>query len=324
MKALLLAGGFGTRLRPLTLTRPKHLLPIANRPHIEHVFDLLMAHGIEEIVLTTSYLAEAFDDTKRSVASRGLGLQVTHEEVALGTAGALKNAEAEIGDGTFMVFNGDVLTDVDLDLVLEFHRSNRAEATILLTPVEDPSAFGVVPTDESGRVLGFIEKPPPGEAPTNQINAGVYVLEPSVLERIPAGKEWSVERALFPELVADGGRVFASSTDAYWMDVGTPEKYLQANMDAISGRFKPREGTAVASDVIVAEGARVSSSCVGAGASIESGAVVERSVLLPGVVVAASASVSGSILGEGVQVGEGATLSGATVGDFEIVRRESA
>ena len=324
MKALLLAGGFGTRLRPLTLTRPKHLLPIANRPHIEHVFDLLMAHGVDEIVLTTSYLAEAFEDTKRSVAGRGLGLQVTHEEVALGTAGALKNAEAEVGNGTFMVFNGDVLTDVDLDLVLEFHRSNDAEATILLTPVEDPSAFGVVPTDDNGRVLGFIEKPPREEAPTNQINAGVYVLEPSVLDRIPAGKEWSVERSLFPELVADGGRVFALSTDAYWMDVGTPDKYLQANMDAISGRFTPRQGSAVSSDAVVAEGAEVTSSCIGAGVRIEAGAVVERSVLLPGVVVGDSVSVVGSILGEGVQVAAGAEVSGATVGDFEKIERGSA
>ena len=323
MKALLLAGGFGTRLRPLTLTRPKHLLPIANRPHIEHVFDLLMAHGIDDIVLTTSYLAEAFEETQRSVAERGLGLQVTHEEVALGTAGALKNAEDEVGHGTFMVFNGDVLTDVDLDLVLEFHRSNRAEATILLTPVEDPSAFGVVPTDDGGRVLGFIEKPPLEEAPTNLINAGVYVLEPSVLERIPAGKEWSVERALFPELVADGGRVFALSTDAYWMDVGTPDKYLQANMDAISGRFTPREGSAIAEDAVVAEGAKVISSCIGAGARIETGAVVERSVLLPGVMVGGSASVSGSILGEGVEVAAGAEVAGATVGDFENIGQGS-
>lgn len=282
-----------------------------------------MAHGIDDIVLTTSYLAEAFEETQRSVAERGLGLQVTHEEVALGTAGALKNAEDEVGHGTFMVFNGDVLTDVDLDLVLEFHRSNRAEATILLTPVEDPSAFGVVPTDDGGRVLGFIEKPPLEEAPTNLINAGVYVLEPSVLERIPAGKEWSVERALFPELVADGGRVFALSTDAYWMDVGTPDKYLQANMDAISGRFTPREGSAIAEDAVVAEGAKVISSCIGAGARIETGAVVERSVLLPGVMVGGSASVSGSILGEGVEVAAGAEVAGATVGDFENIGQGS-
>lgn len=319
MKALLLAGGFGTRLRPLTYTRPKHLLPIANRPHIEHVFDLLLTHDIDEIILTTSYLAEAFDDTRRSVADRGLALRVTHEEVALGTAGAVKNAEAEIGDETFMVFNGDVLTDVDLDRLLDFHVDNRAEATILLTPVEDPSAFGVVPTEADGRVTGFIEKPPREEAPTNLINAGVYVLDPSVLQRIPPGKEWSVERALFPEMVAGGARVFALSTDAYWMDVGTPEKYLQANMDAISGRFIPRHGSAVASDVTVAADAKIRSSCVGGGARIEAGAVVDGSVLLPGVVVSANATVAGSILGEGVVVADGSEVSGATVGDFETV-----
>lgn len=319
MKGLLLAGGFGTRLRPLTYTRPKHLLPIANRPHIEHVFDLLVAHGIEDVILTTSYLAEAFEETKDSVAQRGVALQVTHEEIALGTAGAVKNAEAEIGDQTFMVFNGDVLTDVDLDRLLDFHVDNRAEATILLTPVDDPSAFGVVPTDSRGRVTGFIEKPPRQEAPTNLINAGVYVLDPSVLQRVPAGKEWSVERSLFPELVADGARVFALSTDAYWMDVGTPDKYLQANMDAISGRFTPRHGSAVAADAKVADDAKVRSSCVGGGATIEAGAVVDRSVLLPGVVVSPGATVSGSILGEGVVVTEGAQVAGATVGDFETV-----
>lgn len=319
MKALLLAGGFGTRLRPLTYTRPKHLLPIANRPHIEHVFDLLLKHGINEIILTTSYLAEAFDETRNSAAKRGIDLRVTHEEVALGTAGALKNAEHEIGGDTFMVFNGDILTDVDLDRVMSFHAQNRSEATILLTPVEDPSAFGVVPTDEEGRVTGFIEKPPRDEAPTNEINAGIYVLEPTVLERVPRGQEWSVERALFPELVAAGARVFALPTDAYWMDVGTPDKYRQANLDAISGLFVPARGVAVAPDAIVDREARVRSSCVGAGARVDAAAIVEESVLLPGAVVARSARVRRSILGEGATVAEGAEVSDATVGDFESV-----
>lgn len=319
MKALLLAGGFGTRLRPLTLTRPKHLLPIVNRPHIEHVFDLLLHHGIEEVVLTTSYLAEAFEDTRRAVADRGITLEVTHEEVAMGTAGALKHAEAEIGDSTFMVFNGDVLTDVNLANILEFHARNEAEATILLTPVEDPSAFGVVPTDDDGRVTGFIEKPPSGEAPTNMINAGVYVLEPSVLERIPKDREWSVERSLFPDLVADEARVFALATTSYWMDVGTPEKYLQANLDALAGRFRAANGAAVASDARVDETATVEASCLGPGAVVEAGAAVERSVLLPKVVVSKAATVRDCILGEGVTVRENARLSGATVGDFETV-----
>lgn len=306
-------------MRPLTYTRPKHLLPIANRPHIEHVFDLLEKHGINEIILTTSYLAEAFDETRSSAEKRGIDLQVTHEEVALGTAGALKNAEHEIGGDTFMVFNGDVLTDVDLDVLTSFHAQRGAVATILLTPVEDPSAFGVVPTDETGRVTGFIEKPPRAEAPTNEINAGVYVLEPTVLERVPRGQEWSVERALFPQLVAEGARVFAICSNAYWMDVGTPEKYRQANIDAISGRFLPAQGVAIAADANVDPAAEIRSSCVGAGARVDADAIVEDSVLLPGAVVSRSARVNAAILGEGATVLEGAEVSGVTVGDFASV-----
>ena len=322
MKALLIAGGFGTRLRPLTYTRPKHLLPIANRAHIHHVFDLLQRHGIDEAVLLTSYLAEAFEEAVRDAAARGMRVEVTHEEEPLGTAGAMKNAEALVGDETFFAFNGDILSDLDLTAMLGFHRSRDAEGTIVLTPVEDPSAFGVVPTDEDGRVQGFIEKPPPGEAPTNLINAGVYILEPSVLERIPEGVEWSAERALFPGLVEEGARLYATATDAYWMDVGTPEKYLAANLDALAGRFRteavPDPGphaNSVAEGAEVAPGARVSSACLASNVVVEEGATIERSVLLPGVVVSEGAEISDSILGADAKVSAGAHLSGATIGD---------
>ena len=203
MKALILAGGLGTRLRPLTYTRPKHVLPIANRPHIEHVFDLLQRHDVTKVVLLTSYRADAFGTTLERAEQRGIGVELALEPEPLGTAGALKNAEGSIGDGTFLAFNGDVLTDVDLGQVVEFHRARGAVATIVLTPVDDPSAYGVVPTAADGRVLGFIEKPPPGEATTNLINAGVYVFEPSILDRIPQGVEYSAERALFPGLVEE-------------------------------------------------------------------------------------------------------------------------
>src|SRR5688572_2166811 len=162
MKALLIAGGFGTRMRPLTFTRPKHLLPIANRPHIDHVFDKLQRHGIDEAVLLTSYLAEAFADTVAAARDRGFRVEVAHEETPLGTAGALKNAAHLLGEGPFLALNGDVLTDADLSALVEFHRAKGAEGTILLTPVEDPSQFGVVPTDADGRVQAFIEKPEPG------------------------------------------------------------------------------------------------------------------------------------------------------------------
>jgi NDP-sugar pyrophosphorylase family protein len=322
LKALILAGGFGTRLRPLTLTRPKHLLPIVNRPHIEHVFDLLQRHGVHEVVLLTSYLAETFDDTVAGASARGLSVEVTHEPEPLGTAGAIKNAEAFLGDESFLVFNGDVLSDIDLGAVLQFHRAKDSETTIVLTPVEDPSAFGVVPTDDDGRVQAFIEKPPPGEAPTNYINAGIYVLEPSVLGRIPAGEVWSAERQLFPGLVAEGASVYAVGSDAYWMDIGTPQKYLDANIDALAGRYRcaevplPGPGTVVrAQDADVATGAQVSDACLGRGSSVGAGAIVERSVLLPGAEVGPGARVVGSILGENAIVAPGAEVVERAIAD---------
>lgn len=317
MKALLLAGGFGTRLRPLTLTRPKPLLPVYNRPHIAHVFDLLQRHGVDEAVLLTSYLASTFDYLVDEARGRGMTLEVSQEEEPLGTAGALKHAEALTGGETFLVLNGDVLTDADVGALLRFHREREAEATILLTPVEDPSIYGVVPTGEDGRVTSFVEKPPPGTAPTNLINAGVYVLEPSVLARVPRGEPWSIERATFPELVEDGGRLFALASESYWIDIGTPEKYLQANLDALGGRVA-LEGVPVA-DSRVAADARVSCSCLGAGVTVEAGAGVADSVLLPGVTVGEGAEVRRSVLGEGVKVAPGATVDGRTLGDHELV-----
>lgn len=322
MKALLIAGGFGTRLRPLTLTRPKHLLPIANRPHLWHVFDLLQRHGIDELVLLTSYLAETFAGAVETARARGMRVEVTREETPLGTAGAIKNAERFLDDETFFAFNGDILTAMDLTAALSFHRARAAEATIVLTPVEDPSAYGVVPTDSEGRVGGFIEKPPPGSAPTNLINAGVYIFEPSLLDRIPAGIEYSAERALFPGLVADGAPLYATATDAYWMDIGTPAKYLEANLDALTGRF-PNEleatadGSLVAPDAHLDASATIVSCVVGEGASVGEGADLERCVLLPGATVEPEVRLSDSILGEGASVARGVKAEQATLGDGE-------
>ncbi|HZB78781.1 MAG TPA: NDP-sugar synthase [Actinomycetota bacterium] len=323
MKALLLTGGFGTRLRPLTFTRPKHLLPIGNRPHMERVFDLLAAHGVDDVVLTTSYLAEAFAATVAAARARGVQLEVTHEPEPLGTAGAIKNAEAHLADAAFLVFNGDILTDADLGAMVAFHRDRDAEATILLTPVPDPSAYGVVPTDANGRVTGFIEKPPRDEAPTNLINAGVYLFEPSVLARVPPNEPWSAETQLFPGLVAEGAALYALGSTAYWMDIGTPQKYLQANLDFLSGRYGGREPRSVLADAdaVVDTGARVSSACLGRGARVEDGAVVTDSVLLPDARVGSGATLVRSILGEGARVGKGAHVEGATVADGDEVTR---
>ena len=322
MKALILAGGLGTRLRPLTYTRPKHLLPIAGRPHIEHVLDLLVRHGIQDVVLTTSYLAEAFADTARVAAERGMRVEVAHEEKPMGTAGAIKNAEDFVAHDTFLAFNGDVLTDVDLDALIAFHNEREALATILLTPVDDPSAYGVVVTDESGRVRRFVEKPPLEEATTNMINAGVYVLAPEVLDRIQPGIPTSIERETFPALVAEE-RVFAWGSDADWMDIGTPAKFLEANLDALAGRFRTElaerveNGVMIGAGALIAEDARVSSSCIGPDCVVEAGASLRDCVLLPRAVVGAGADLNGCILGEGARVIEGTSRNGIAVADGE-------
>jgi mannose-1-phosphate guanylyltransferase len=328
LKALILTGGLGTRLRPLTYSRPKHLLPVANVPHIEHVFDLLQRHGVDEIVLLTSFLAEAFEISVERAAQRGLTVAVAHEVEPLGTAGALKNAQELVGNETFLAFNGDVLTDVDLSGMVDWHRERGAEATIVLTPVDDPSAYGVVPTEPDGHVLGFIEKPPPGEAPTNLINAGVYVCEPTLLDRIPEGRVFSAERELFPAVVEDG-TVYARGTDAYWMDIGTPANYLQANLDALAGRYvcsavaHPDEGMALlAAGAEFHESARVSSSCLGSGSRVEADATVERSVLLSGASVGEGATIRDAVLGERVKIGRGVAIEATAIGDDEIVDEE--
>ena len=328
MKALILAGGLGTRLRPLTYDRPKHLLPIANVPHIEHVFALLERHGVSEIVLLTSYLAEAFEATVRRAAQRGIDVTVAHEREPLGTAGALKNAQGLVGDETFLAFNGDVLTDVDLTAIVDWHRERGAEATIVLTPVDDPSAYGVVSTERDGRVLGFIEKPPADEAPTNLVNAGVYVCEPRLLDRIPAGRACSAERELFPDVVREG-TMYAQGTDAYWMDIGTPEKYLQANLDALAGRYicsavvHPDEKMALlAAGAEVHETAQVSSSCIGPRSRVGADAIVERAVLLAAVTVGDGATVRDSVLGERATIGPGTVVEGTAIGDGDTIDEE--
>jgi NDP-sugar pyrophosphorylase family protein len=292
---------------------------------VEHIFDLCLRHGISEVVLLTSYLADSFAAAVETAEIRGMKVEVAHETEPLGTAGAIKNAEELVGSDSFLAMNADILTNADLGSLVAGHREHAAEATILLTPVEEPSAFGVVPTDHDGRVRGFIEKPQ-GVPPTNLINAGVYVLEPSILARIDSGVVWSAERQLFPGLVDEGAAVYAFPTHEYWTDIGTPEKYLQANIDALEGRYAtdavtgPAPGTVVAApDVKLAADARVSSACLGAGTMVEDRAAIEHSVLLDGVVVGADATIRGSILGSNVRVTPGAEIIDRTVADSETV-----
>lgn len=317
MRAVVLVGGFGTRLRPLTEVIPKSLLPVGQRPIIEHVVGALREGGVTEVVLALGFRPDVFADAYPDGWCAGVRLRYTVEPEPLDTAGAIAFAarEAEIDD-TFVVANGDVLTDLNVRRLVEVHRSKGAEATIHLTAVEDPSAFGVVALDDDGWVTRFVEKPLPGEAPSNLINAGTYVLEPELLDRVPVGARRSVEREIFPA-VAAARRLFALATDDYWIDTGRPELYLQANLDAVSGRRRGTTEPRVGAGAIV-EG-MIEDSVIGARGRVAAGATVTSSVLLPDVTVAAGATVRASVLGSGACVGEGAVLEHVLLGVHAVV-----
>jgi mannose-1-phosphate guanylyltransferase len=309
VKAIVLAGGEGTRLRPLTWTTPKPLLPIANRPFLEHQLTWLAGHGITEVVLSIGYRPDAFPARFPGGEVAGLALTYAVESEPLGTAGAIRFA-AETGgfSDRFVVCNGDVLTDLDVSALIRFHDDAGAEATISLTQVEDPSAFGVVPTAADGRVLGFVEKPPRGEAPTDWINAGTYVLEASVLDEIPAGRAVSIERETFPALLERDAKLYALAAPGYWLDIGTPAKYLQANLDQLAGG-----ASLCPPDATVAAGATLESSVLGPGAVVADAARVVRSVLFDGARVEAGALVADSVVGSRAVVGPGATVEAVSV-----------
>ena len=303
----MLVGGFGTRLRPLTLTTPKQMLPVVDRPMISHVLAHLAGHGIDDAVLSMGYRPDAFTAAYPDGTCAGVRLHYAVDPEPLDTAGAIRFAAAAAGvDDRFLVVNGDVLTDLDVGALVAFHHESGAEGTIALHRVEDPSGFGVVPTDADGRVQAFVEKPPRGEAPTDLINAGIYVLEPSVMGRIPANGRVSIERQTFPAMVADRC-LFAMASDAYWLDAGTPAQYLQAQLDLLDG-VRGSAPTGVSPDAAVDPGAAVKRSVVGPGATVGAGAVVQESVVLAGAVVGPGAEVRRSVLGPAAVVGEGARL----------------
>ena len=305
----MLVGGEGTRLRPLTFTTPKQLLPIAGRPMIERVVAHLARHGIDAAVLSMGYQPDAFLAAYPDGCCAGVKLTYATEPEPLDTGGGIAFAARHAGiDETFLAVNGDVLTELDITALLAFHRERGGAATIALTPVEDPSRFGVVVTDERGRVLAFIEKPPRAEAPTNLINAGTYVVEPTVLDRIPPGRRVSVERETFPSLVSDAA-LYAVASDAAWVDAGTPITYLDANLQAARRDPRGRRGAGTS----VSPQATVTGSVLGAGVVIEAGAKVEAAVLMDEVRVEADAVVCRSILGRRVVVGRGARVDDLTV-----------
>ena len=327
MQAVILVGGFGTRLRPLTRDIPKQMLPVVDRPIIEHVVAHLAGHGVTRVVLSLGFRPEAFADAYPDGTCAGLPLHYAVEPEPLDTAGAVRFAALEAGIGagtgtgtgpgsgsegcdTFLVLNGDVLTDLDIGAMVASHRAVGAEATLALTEVDDPSRYGVVPTDAEGRVVGFVEKPDAESAPSRWINAGTYVLEPSILDRIPDGRPVSIEREVFPAMATER-RLHAVRSDAYWIDTGTPEAYIRAQVDLVDGTRGDLRAVHLSAQVD--PGADVERSVVMAGATVGPGARLCDAVVMDGATIGADATVDHSIVGPGAHVGPGASVTDLTV-----------
>ena len=312
MRAVVLVGGFGTRLRPLTLTVPKPMLLIGHVPMIARLVERLGRGGVTEVVLALGFRPEPFVEAFPDGHCGGVALTYAVEPEPLDTAGAIKFAAEFAGvDDTFVVANGDVMTDLDVSALVAAHRSFGAEATLHLIGVDDPSAFGVVDLAVDGAVTAFVEKPEPGTEPSNLINAGTYVFEPSVLSRIPAATKVSVERDTFPRIVADGG-LYGVATDDYWIDAGVPTLYRASNLDLLDGKRRAERCDAVAPSADVAGDAVVRHSIVGDRVHVASGASVTDSVLLPGSTVGAGATIERSlVMGS---VGTDAVVSDSMIG----------
>lgn len=321
MNAVILAGGKGTRLRPLTLNTPKPIVPILTRPFLSLQLDLLKKTGIDDIVLSLSYQPRRIEALFGDGSALGAKIHYTMEPEPLGTAGAVKNAESLL-TGRTIVFNGDVLSDLDLGAVLRFHEDNDAKCTIVLTPVDNPAAYGLVETESDGRVARFLEKPSYDEITCNTINAGVYVLEPELLSYIPEGTNYSFERGFFPALLRDEIPFFAYVHPGYWIDIGTPEKYLKVHRDILSGTlpfegFNPNAGgTYVDPKANVESGAKIQGPAyIGEGATVKSGAILEPyAVLGTNCRVEEGASVGNAVLWSGVRIGTEARVRTAVIG----------
>ncbi len=323
-EAVVLVGGRGTRLRPLTLSAPKPMLPTAGVPFLTHLLSRIKAAGIGHVVLGTSYRAEVFEEHFGDGAALGLELEYVVEAQPLDTAGGIRNVADRLREPDVFIFNGDVLSGVDLRGQLATHRASGADVTLHLVKVPDPRRFGCVPTDAEGRVTAFLEKTE--NPPTDQINAGCYVFRRSVIDSIPTGRPVSVERETFPGLLAGGARVQGYVDSSYWLDLGTPEAFVRgsadlvrgiAPSDALSGERGDRlvlPGATVAADAVLTGG-----TAIGAGASVGAGARVDGSVVLDDAVIAAGAVVERSVLGVGARVGAGAVLRDAVIGDGAVI-----
>jgi mannose-1-phosphate guanylyltransferase len=339
MQALVLVGGEGTRLRPLTLTQPKPAVPLVDRPFIRYMVDWLARHGVDDVVMACGFRADLLRERLGDGGAGGPRIRYVEEPEALGTAGPLRFA-ADLLDDRFLVLNGDVLTDLDLTALIRQHTERGAVGTLALFPVDDVSGYGLVRRREDGEIVEFLEKPDPSEVDTDEISAGAYVLERSVLDLIPDGRAVSIEREVFPRLVGAG--LFSLRLEGYWMDIGTPERYLQASWDILERRVETDLGAAIGDDgtwvedgvhvdatsnlaapVHVQHGVEIDGGAtigpravIGHGTEVHERARVAGSVVLGGCWIGPGAVVEDAILASGVRVGEGATVAaGAVIGE---------
>ena len=324
VEAVVLVGGKGTRLRPLTLSAPKPMLPTAGVPFLAHLLSRIHAAGVRRVVLGTSYLAETFSDHFGDGTALGLEIQYVVEDQPLGTGGGIRNVAKHLTTDDVLVFNGDVLCGTDLGAVVGTHRRTRADVTLHLVRVPDPRAYGCVPTTEDGQVLEFLEKTE--DPPTDQINAGCYVFRRSVIDSIPEGRPVSVERETFPELLASGARVSGHVDTAYWRDMGTPADLIHGSADLVRGVAPSAALPGATGEVMVLDGAEIADgalvfggSTVGRGVRIGAGARVEGSMLFDGAVVGENAVVEHAVIGAGARVDEGAVVTDTVVGDRAVI-----
>lgn len=329
-EAILLVGGKGTRLRPLTVNTPKPMVPAAGVPFLTHQLARARAAGVDHVVMATSYLAEVFEPHFGDGSQLGLHLEYVTEEEPLGTGGAIRNVAPRLhsapGDPV-LIFNGDILTGLDIRALVDTHTRTGADVSLHLTRVADPRAYGLVPTDATGRVTAFLEKPQtPEEIVTDQINAGAYVFDRSVIDTIPAGRPVSVERETFPGLLAGGAHLQGMVDSTYWLDLGTPQAFVRGSADLVLGRAPSPAVPGECGDRLVLGSAEVAADAkltggtvVGARAVVGAGASIDSSTVLDGAVVGEGADIKNSLIGSGAVIGEGACLDGAVIGDGAVV-----
>lgn len=322
MQAVILAGGKGTRLRPLTLYTPKPTMPLVGQPFLAYQLDLLRRAGISDAILSLSYQPQKIEDTFGDGARYEMRLRYLVEPQPLGTAGAYRNAKESL-DSPTIVFNGDILTEIDLNKVKAFHDERKAVATIVLTPVHNPSIYGLVVTGEDGRVEKFIEKPRRDAITTNTINAGIYILDPEVLKYIPSGESYSFEYDLFPALAEKGLPVYGFVSDEYWIDIGTPTRYLQANLDLIAGRLPQASFERFERNPDAARAVIDTMSWIHPTARIKPGAEIVNSVIEPNCIVEEKAVIKNTVLRRSTFVGQEATIRNSVAGSSCHVGRYS-